>query len=210
MTKRVIPPIVNFVDPRRIPYDIMDDSRYNREHPDYDASKEPEWLRRLNEPDERSWLQKKKSRAKWLWRNRVRHWFRPGTYTYKLAGYYHRLGRGWSEWDMDQFTPHVVDMLIAACDWHATKSWTYPGFYTDMEAEYPNMEFKNERPEDAGRGHEGYSEDLMRMKSGFQHFNLADDKEKCTCCGDYCQRMECPIIVESWALFTKLFVHMWD
>jgi len=41
VAKRVIPPIVDFVDPRRVPYDIMEDPRYNGKGPT------PDWLARL-------------------------------------------------------------------------------------------------------------------------------------------------------------------
>ena len=94
--------------------------------------------------------------------------------------------------------------MVAACDWHASKSWTYPSEYVDEPY------WDNPSP-DKGREVEGYREDLMRMKSGFVHLLATiQDREKCTCCDDWCKSMECPIVAEAWALYTKLFIHMWD
>lgn len=211
MKKREIPPIIDFVDPRRVPYNIMDDPRYNRDHPDYDASKEPDWLKDFDRLDKRSSWAKKKGRLLWTWKRRVRYWVRPSTYVYRIGGVIARARRGWGEWDLDQYMPHSLDYLIAACDWHATKSWTYPSEYVD-DPSWP----ENDSP-DRGREAEGYREDLMKIKSGMQHVRLSLlDEEKCTCCGDYCRywgdwKTEgCPIVTEAWALYTKLFFSMSD
>lgn len=212
-TKREIPPIVDFVDLRRVPYDIMDDPRYNVDHPDHDPDKEPAFVKRLRRDDRSRW-QKIRGRLKYRVWQRHRRWLRPRTYWLYFCGFYHRLGRGWSEWDLDQYTPHSIDYLIEACDWHATKSWTYPSSYVDD----PNWD--NTHP-NVGREVQGYHEDLMKIKSGMLHIKhgLIGNDEKCTCCGDWCKGLTdpktphilgCPIVDEAWRLYTELFLGMWD
>lgn len=212
--KREIPPIVDYVDLRRVPYDIMDDARYNPDHPSYDVAKEPAFMRRLRQDDRSRW-QKIRGFLKYRVWNRYRRWLHPRVYWLYFCGYYHRLGRGWSEWDLDQYTPHSIDYLIEALDWTATKSWTYPMEYVDPKDEG----WTNNSP-NKGREVEGYREDLMKVKSGMQHVKqaLIMNDEKCTCCGDFCKGWSdpaadyvgCPIIDEAWTIYTRLFFGLWD
>lgn len=207
--KREIPPIVDYVDERRVPYDIMKDPKYNGEDTDPNSL----WNRMQRHRVERSRWEKIRGYVVYrIWRHRLRRWFRPSTYIYLAGGRIARMRRGWGEWDLDQYTPHSIDYLVAACDWHATKSWTLPVEYVD-DPSWP----ENDSP-DRGREVEGYREDLMKIKSGMLHVKLAliGGEEKCTCCGEWCRgwgdwKTEgCPIVTEAWELYTKLFWHMWD
>lgn len=216
--KRDIPPIVDFVDPRRVPYDIMDDPRYNRAHPDYHKDTSS-FVRQLDERmavlDAQPRYRKAIRRVGYHWHDK-RYLLKPRTWVFRIGGAIARLRRGWNEWDLDQYTPHSLDYLIAACDWHATKSWTYPASYVDGTREG----WENTHP-NAGREQEGYREDLMKIKSGMLHVKngLIGNDEKCTCCGDWCKGWTdpkspeypgCPIVDEAWTLYTELFLGMWD
>src|SRR3990172_6538797 len=106
MAKRVIPPIVDFVDPRRVPYDIMEDPRYNGKGPT------PDWLARLElRQAQRPRWEKIWGKIRWTWYNRARRYLRPSTCIYRVGGHIARLRRGWGEWDLDQFTPHVLEYM---------------------------------------------------------------------------------------------------
>lgn len=215
-SKRDIPPIVDFVDPRRVPYDILKDPKYDRTSPEYHKGM-GDWIRRLDEHDAKLDAQPKYRKAlrrvRWHWRDK-RYLVRPHVWVFRVGGKIARMRRGWGEWDLDQYTPQSIDYLIAACDWHATKSWTYPSEYVD-DPSWPENNSPNK-----GREVQGYREDLMKIKSGMLHVknSLIGNDEKCTCCGDFCRGWSdpavdyvgCPIIDEAWTIYTRLFVGMFD
>jgi len=101
--------------------------------------------------------------------------------------------RGYSDRDVWNLYQYAAKVLRGSLIQLANESLGYPG----EDTEWPT--------------HEDWSRDLLEVAGGLNHYILATKfEETCTCCGNYCNDMECPIVIETFQKLFEMWPGLWD
>jgi len=134
--------------------------------------------------------------------NKIWLYIKPRSLWWSLKCRFQRLFHGYSDNDLNNYSFYAIDVAIAAIHHIIKLKMSYPAEYADDDivSDGPNK----------GRGWDGYQVDLETILCGFEHQKEALSlNEQCTCCEDYCNDMECPIIKEAWTLYIDSFSSLW-
>ena len=110
----------------------------------------------------------------------------------KVKWFIQRGKRGYADcdvWDLGHYSTKIISaglkkMAVKSHGWPAVDPW-------------PN--------------YEDWTSALTRVANGLDHYVAAINvDETCTCCGKYCNDMQCPIVIEAFEELMAMWPGLWD
>ena len=117
----------------------------------------------------------------------------PTIWWYKTKWFIQRGRRGYADCDVWILSDYLAKVTADSLRQLAAISHGWPGEASD----WPTFE--------------GWADELRSVAEGLDHYIAGlHAKETCTCCGEYCNDTDCPIVIRAFSELFELWPGLWD